>query len=163
MSNNIIYHIFFVIPSTLIVYGVRYKYLKSQMKTIIMLFLSQLFLLCFTFVILPYHSFSKSETVTALLSSSMVAGFYTIWNFDRHKFYVGYNCVTTVAITTYLTTLCHQVFFPKESYLNVWISASIVAYMIFLVIASIVFAAKQIFPITVKEGKEKQSKDDSNE
>ena len=128
-----------------------------------MLFLSQLFLLCFTFVILPYYSFSKSETVTALLSSSMVASFYTIWNFDRHKFYVGYNCVTTVAITTYLTILCHQVLFPKESYLNVWISASIVAYMIFLAIASIVFAAKQIFPITVKEGKEKQSKDDSNE
>lgn len=155
MSNNIIYHIFFVILSTLIVYRVRHKYLKSQMKTIIMLFLSQLFILCFTFVILPYYSFSKSETVIALLSSSMVAGFYTIWNFNRHKFYVGYNCVTTVAITTYLATVCNQVFFPKESYLNACISASIVAYMIFLVIASIVFAAKQIFPITVK--------DDSNE
>ena len=116
-----------------------------------MLFLSQSFLLCFTFVILPYYSFSKSETVAALLINSMIAGFYTIWNFDRHKFYVGYNCVTTVAITTYLITLCHQVFFPKESYLNAWISASIVAYMIFLAIASIVFAVKQIFPDAVKE------------
>lgn len=163
MSNNIIYHIFFVILSTLIVYRVRHKYLKSQRKTVIMLFLSQLFILCFTFVILPNYSFSKSETVTALLISSMVAGFYTIWNFDRHKFYVGYNCVTTVAITTYLTTLCHQVFFSKESYLNAWVSASIVAYMIFLVIASIVFAAKQSFPNAVKEGKEMQSNDDSNE
>lgn len=162
MSNNIIYHIFFVILSTLIVYGVRHKYLKSQMKTIIMLFLSQLFLMCFTFVILPYYSFSKTETVTALLSSSMIAGFYTILNFDKHKFYVGYNCVTTVTITTYLTTLCHQAFFPKEPYLNAWISASIVAYMIFLVIVSIVFAVKQVFPITVKEEKEKQSKNDSN-
>lgn len=122
------------------------------MKTVIMLFLSQLFLLGFTFVILPYYSFSKTETVTALLSSSMIAGFYTIWNFDRHKFYVGYNCVTTVAITTYLTTLCHQVFSPKESYLNAWISASIVTYMIFLVITSIVFAVKQIFPTAMKEG-----------
>ena len=155
MSNNIIHHIFFVILSTLIVYGVRHKYLKSRMKTVIMLFLSQLFILCFTFVILPNYSFSKSETVTALLSSSIVASFYTIWNFDRHKFYVGYNCVTTVAITTYLTTLYHQVFFSKESYLNAWISASIVAYMIFLVIASIAFAVKQIFSIIVK--------DDSNE
>lgn len=122
------------------------------MKTVIMLFLSQLFLLGFTFVILPYYRFSKSETVTALLSSSMIAGFYTIWDFDRHKFYVGYNCVTTVAITTYLTTLCHQVFSPKESYLNAWISASIVTYMIFLVITSIVFAVKQIFPTAMKEG-----------
>ncbi len=146
MSNNIIYHILFVILSTLIIYGVRHKYLKSRRKTIIMLFLSQLFLLCFTFVILTYCSLSKSETVTALLSSSMVAGFYTIWNFYRHEFYVGYNCVTTVAITTYLTTLYHQFFFSKESYLNAWISASIVAYMIFLAIASIVFAAKQSFP-----------------
>lgn len=163
MSNNIIYHIFFVILSTLIVYGVRHKYLKSQMKTVIMLFLSQLFLLCFTFVILSYYRFSKSETVTALLISSMIAGFYTIWNFDRHKFYVGYNCVTTVAITTYLTTLCYQVFFPKESYLNAYISASIVAYMIFLAIAFIVFAVKQSFPNAVKEEKEIQSKDDSNE
>ena len=151
MSNNIIYHIFFVILSTLIIYKVRHKYLKSQMKTVIMLFLSQLFLLCFTFVVLPYYSFSKSETVIALLISSMVAGFYTIWNFDRNKFYVGSNCVTTVTITTYLTTLCHQVFFTKEY----WISASIVAYMIFLAIASIVFAVKQIFPDAVK--------DDSNE
>ena len=151
MSNNIIYHIFFVILLTLILYGVRHKYLKSQMKTVIMLFLSQSFLLCFTFVILPYYSFSKSETVAALLINSMIAGFYTIWNFDRHKFYVGYNCVTTVAITTYLITLCHQVFFPKESYLNAWISASIVAYIIFLAIASIVFAVKQIFPDAVKE------------
>lgn len=92
----------------------------------------------------------------------MIAGFYTIWNFDKHKFYVGYNCVTTVTITTYLTTLCHQAFFPKEPYLNAWISASIVAYMIFLVIVSIVFAVKQVFPITVKEEKEKQSKNDSN-
>ena len=117
-----------------------------------MLFLSQLFILCFTFVILPYYSFSKSETVTALLISSMGAGFYTIWDFDRHKFYVGYNCVTTVTITTYLTTLCHQVFSPKESYLNAWISASIVTYMIFLVITSIVFAVKQIFPTAMKEG-----------
>lgn len=117
-----------------------------------MLFLSQLFILCFTFVILPYYSFSKSETVTALLISSMVAGFYTIWDFDRHKFYVGYNCVTTVTITTYLTTLCHQVFSPKESYLNACISASIVTYMIFLVITSIVFAVKQIFPTAMKEG-----------
>lgn len=155
MPNNIIYHIFFVILSTLIIYGVRRKYLKSQRKTVIILFLSQLFILCFTFVILPYYSFSKSETVTALLISSMVAGFYTIWNFDIHKFYVGCNCVTTVAITTYLTTLCNQVFFSKESYLNAWISASIVAYMIFLVIASIAFAVKQIFSIIVK--------DDSNE
>lgn len=145
MPNNIIYHIFFVILSTLIIYGVRHKYLKNQMKTVSMLFLSQLFILCFTFVILPYYSFSKSETVTALLSSSMIAGFYTIWNFNRHKFYVGYNCVTTVAITTYLTALCHQVFFPKESYLNAWISASIAAYMVFLAIASMLFAAKQSF------------------
>lgn len=159
MSNNIIYHIFFVILSTLIIYRVRHKYLKSQIKTVIMLFLSQLFILCFTFAILPYYSFSKSETVTALLISSMIAGFYTIWNFDRHKFYVGYNCVTTIAITTYLTTLYHQMFFLKESY----ISASIVAYMIFLAIASIVFAVKQSFPDAVKEGKEIQSKDDSNE
>lgn len=147
MSNNIIYHIFFVMLSTLIVYGVRHKYLKSQMKTVIMLFLSQLFILCFTFVVLPYYSFSKSETVIALLISSMIAGFYTMWNFDRNKFYVGYNCVTTVAITTYLITVCHQVFSPKEY----WISASIVAYMIFLAIASIVFAVKQIFPDAVKE------------
>lgn len=153
MPNNIIYHIFFVILSTLIIYGVRHKYLKNQMKTASMLFLSQLFILCFTFVILPYCSLSKSETVTALFISSMVAGFYTIWNFYRHKFYVGYICVTTVAITTYLTTLYHQVFFPKESYLNALISASIVAYMIFLAIAFIVFAVKQSFPDAVKEGK----------
>ena len=151
MSNNIIYHIFFVMLSTLIVYGVRHKYLKSQMKTVIMLFLSQLFLLCFTFVVLLYYSFSKSETVIALLISSMIAGFYTMWNFDRNKFYVGYNCVTAVTITTYLTTLCHQVFFPKGSYLNAWISASIVAYMIFLAIVSIIFAVKQSFPDAVKE------------